>query len=1252
MFYKGGGSGANSIPLNTNGTHTQQLLEPSDFNIPPFAGLITKIYMKNSVAAATGTYTDFSVGFVQNNNNAFLNTTFLTGVTNALTATTFTITGNATAQGWFEIPLTTPFAYDPAQSLIVEIKYASKTGGITVATTTASTSKRLFVSAPPGAATGGLTTGWADFGMDIVPSTACTNPLLAGTTSVSSIVACAGQTIDLNLSGNSIGNGLSYQWEFSTNNVSYTGIGTALSFPFFQTIINNTGWYRCKLVCSGGTPVYSNPVKVTVMGALSGIYTINNGAPTAGTNFNRFADALTILNCSGVSGPVTFNVVPGTPYTERLEFGNIPGVSAVNTVRVNGNGATVQFANTSVNRVILTLNGTKHTRIDSLNFIALDATFGMGAHITNGALNDSITRCNFDLSGITVAGSGNTNGIMFAATNTSPTAAGINGSHCYIANNYIKGADSTGGMYYGISIASGGNDSNIIVNNTIENYSYYGIQVAASTGNKVISNKLLRPDKTGSLNVANYGIYLTSGLSAGHIIDGNRIYSNVSSSAIATGTFYGIGSAAKATAGNPIIISNNAIYDVAGTIMYGLYTSGTDYNRFYHNTVDLGRINSNANLNYGIYATATCIGTEFVNNNISITGGGTDIKYGFFYNSPTATSNSQKNNFYLNSSQPGTQNYGYWTTAYTTQSAFQTAYPVFEIGSPLAQPQYTNPATGDFTPSNAALTSAGNNLLAVVSNDINGLSRASTPTIGAFEKLPTGSNDAATVALISPVGNICAATVPVEVSFRNAGIDNINTLQINWKLNGVLQTPYIYTGTLVPSTASGINMDTVTLGNAVLISGANAVQVWTSLPNGLADQNTANDTLTATITTSTFTLSPNLDTICGIGTAQLQLAPATGYGASSVISWEWSENAGATWNVVAGANSSNYTVSGITATRQYRAKIINNSVVCNSATATVTLGNAAITGTTGAERCGQGTVILTATPAGGTVRWYNAFGGGNLLHTGTSFTTPNIVTTTTYYAEAVLSTGCKSARVPVVATVNPIPVVNLGIDTSICSSGMTLNAGNAGASYLWNDATTAQTKTVTTSGQYHVTVTANNCSASDTVNISVIPAPAGDFTSVEGANRTVTFNATATGATTYNWNYGNGNTGTGNTVSHQYQSNGSYTVTLTLGNECGDETQIIKTVNVGGTGINSVLDDKNIECYPNPATNQLSIENKGTRNISNIIIIDALGRTINTVAGNGRKKITIDVSKLNSGLYSVVLQTEDGNMTRKFLIAQ
>ncbi|MES2728132.1 MAG: choice-of-anchor D domain-containing protein, partial [Bacteroidota bacterium] len=94
-----------------------------------------------------------------------------------------------------------------------------------------------------------------------------------------------------------------------------------------------------------------------------------------------------------------------------------------------------------------------------------------------------------------------------------------------------------------------------------------------------------------------------------------------------------------------------------------------------------------------------------------------------------------------------------------------------------------------------------------------------------------------------------------------------------------------------------------------------------------------------------------------------------------------------------------------------------NITSSNSANVTVN-ATPAITSTTPGSRTGIGTVVLGATASVGTISWYANATGGTALGMGTSFTTPGLITTTTFYVEVVNGTCILSPRTAVVATVN------------------------------------------------------------------------------------------------------------------------------------------------------------------------------------------------------------------------------------------
>ena len=126
----------------------------------------------------------------------------------------------------------------------------------------------------------------------------------------------------------------------------------------------------------------------------------------------------------------------------------------------------------------------------------------------------------------------------------------------------------------------------------------------------------------------------------------------------------------------------------------------------------------------------------------------------------------------------------------------------------------------------------------------------------------------------------------------------------------------------------------------------------------------------------------------------------TGITDGLVFQWQSSIDNGTTWVDIASANAATFSTIPAEPT-QYRCKL----VACNGVpgyTSAVTIGfNNSVVSTTPGLRCGTGTATAGATgSAGTTIKWYANATGGSALGTGTTFTTPSINSTTTYYAAA------------------------------------------------------------------------------------------------------------------------------------------------------------------------------------------------------------------------------------------------------------
>lgn len=218
-----------------------------------------------------------------------------------------------------------------------------------------------------------------------------------------------------------------------------------------------------------------------------------------------------------------------------------------------------------------------------------------------------------------------------------------------------------------------------------------------------------------------------------------------------------------------------------------------------------------------------------------------------------------------------------------------------------------------------------------------------------------------------------------------------------------------------------------------------------------------------------------------------------------------------------------------------------------SASTTITIPQ--ITSTTPNSRCDSGVLTLTATANTGTISWYDAATGGNLLATGSSFSTPAISTTTTYYVDS----GCETNRKSVIATVNTTPnTPTASSPVSRCGTGtVTLQAtSNIGIINWFTNSVGGTsvytgnnfiTPTISTNTTYYAEASNSSCinSTRTPVNIVVYTPPV--VTNEEVVlceTQTVLLDAKITGVT-YKWSTGE----TTQTIS--VSTSGTYTVEVT-----------------------------------------------------------------------------------------------------------
>ncbi len=120
---------------------------------------------------------------------------------------------------------------------------------------------------------------------------------------------------------------------------------------------------------------------VSCNGPMSGEYAIGNVTGFAPERkFNSFKEVFKMLQGCGVSGPVTFKVLPQNIYSDSLLFPtNINGLSEVNYVKFVSSNASLPVS-VKVNKIhnsVFNLSGVRHLKFENFNFTSPDSIFNV-----------------------------------------------------------------------------------------------------------------------------------------------------------------------------------------------------------------------------------------------------------------------------------------------------------------------------------------------------------------------------------------------------------------------------------------------------------------------------------------------------------------------------------------------------------------------------------------------------------------------------------------------------------------------------------------------------------------------------------------------------------------------------------------------------------------------------------------------------------------------------------------------------------
>lgn len=197
------------------------------------------------------------------------------------------------------------------------------------------------------------------------------------------------------------------------------------------------------------------------------------------------------------------------------------------------------------------------------------------------------------------------------------------------------------------------------------------------------------------------------------------------------------------------------------------------------------------------------------------------------------------------------------------------------------------------------------------------------------------------------------------------------------------------------------------------------------------------------------------------------------------------------------------------------------------------------------------------------------------LADGTSATTQAGPTATTNYTVTVTdANGCQDTD-DMTISVNPLPVIDAGMDDSMCQGQQTVQLTASGAvGYSWNPTTGLNNPLIANplfdgSATTIFTVTGtdmNGCVGTDDVEVVVFPAPVADFAQPADVclgNQTIIVNNSTGNGLLYGWDFGDGSAiNTDPNPTHTYITDGNFPITLGVVDVNGCTATASSTTNV------------------------------------------------------------------------------------------
>lgn len=514
---------------------------------------------------------------------------------------------------------------------------------------------------------------------------------------------------------------------------------------------------------------------------LSGSYTVGGTSP----DYATIQEAVDSLVSIGVCGPVTMNIRSGT-YNEQITIDTIPGSSLINTVkfRTEPSAASKAIVKWTTSYTIKLDSAVSNISFDSLQ---LETTSGSEVVLLSGTNN------NISFTGNIFTTSSTSNYLINDGNNSPSEGISIIGNTFLNSRSAIR-------LYGGVGSSSPLRDFGCVIkNNVIQGFSIFGI-IAYDHDSLVIEGNIIQ-------SVGNNGV--TKGI---EIYNGSAftiLYNEV----FAVGSGQGVPIFMQGVDGRygRSLVANNMFSSSGATqLMRSSFeevdSSDIVFNNFYGET---------GSYDYEILSLELYANSKFQNNTVFSSGAGYAVK-----STLNTSAVIDYNNIYGNGGESNIED------------------GTMGIHSISVDPLYVS----DTNLLATAPDLIGRGIsMGVITSDIDGNTRKTSPDIGAHERI-AAPTDVRFVNVVVP--QTCVNdSAQISVLVRNVGSNAINSLDIGWSIssnNGarVLQTTKSLSLSLAPYSDSIVNIEKIQLQSGIEYD----VWAYPMLPNGIVDTVNYSDT--------------------------------------------------------------------------------------------------------------------------------------------------------------------------------------------------------------------------------------------------------------------------------------------------------------------------------------------------------------------------------------------------------------------------